>query len=59
LNKDLSVIGRFTKKKKNNYSITMDGKSIPLPLEKITECSRDLESYSTLIREMQSYLSLL
>lgn len=57
LTKDMSVIGRFTKKKKENYNIVMNGKNIPLPIEKITVCSRDLESYSKLIKDMQSYLS--
>lgn len=55
LSKNLSIIGQF--KKKRNYSINYNNQSIELPIEKITQCPRDLESYSKLIKETQAYLS--
>ncbi|MFA6238171.1 MAG: AIR synthase related protein [Bacteriovorax sp.] len=57
LSNQLSVIGKFTKKAKNNYRIQYNKQNIELPIEAITQCPRDLESYSKLVKDTQKYLA--
>lgn len=55
--KSLSVIGQFKKKSKNNFRIQYNDQWIDLPIHTITQCPRDLESYSQLVKDTQKFLS--
>lgn len=57
LSNQLSVIGKLTKKSKKNYHIAYNNQRVELPIETITQCPRDLESYSKLVKDTQKYLS--
>lgn len=58
LSKDMSVIGKFKKRSEadNNFRIHYNNQWINLPIENITQCTRDIDSYTKLIKETQKYL---
>lgn len=53
--KNLTVIGKLTKNK--DTVLFYNDQKISLPLKKITTVKRDLESYSALVKEVQSTLA--
>jgi thiamine monophosphate kinase len=54
IEKNTSVIGRFRKTKGTSFSC--NNKKFDLPVEKITSCERNLESYKQLVIEFNNYL---
>ncbi len=52
---NLAVIGKLTKEKKT--LIHYNDNLVRLPLEKITQVKRDLESYTNLVKEIKEYLA--
>lgn len=57
LSANMSVIGKFKKKEKARFTIDYRSQKIELPIEEITKCPREVDSYSKLIKETQAYLA--
>jgi hypothetical protein len=55
----VTVLGQFKKKKlkKCNYVLRYKNQTLDFPMEKITNCPRDIHSYSSLINENNAFLS--
>jgi hypothetical protein len=55
----VTVLGQFKKKniKKSNYVLNYKNQNIEFPMEKITNCPRDVDSYSSLIKENNAFLA--
>ncbi len=55
----ITVLGQFKNKKinKGNYILNYKNQAVEFPMEKITNCPRDVDSYSALIKENNAFLA--
>lgn len=51
----LTVLGRFVKKK--TYNLKYGLHNVAMPVDEITQCPRDVDSYSKLVKDLLRYLS--